>query len=201
MYRILKKEDIVRIPPEELRDDINKIVSPITKMNFEGSVDTESNLIIVVKDVKPVGDGMIVHGDGGVYQRVKYSALAYKPELYEVVEGTVVEVMKFGVFIRFGPLDGLIHISQIMDDHIEVDMKNERLWGKDTKRELKRGDKVRARIVTISINDRNPRDSKIGLTMRQPGLGQLNWLEDERKPKNDETASKGKKSKKGKKKK
>ena len=81
--------------------------------------------------------------------------------------------------MRFGPLDGLLHISQIMDDHIEVDLKNERLIGKETKRELRIDDKVRARIVAISINERNPRESKIGLTMRQPGLGKLEWLDDE----------------------
>ena len=39
------------------------------------------------------------------------------------------------------------------------------------------GDKVRARIVTISLNEMNPRESKIGLTMRQPGMGKEEWKE------------------------
>ena len=42
------------------------------------------------------------------------------------------------------------------------------------------GDAVRARIVTKSIDERNPRDSKIGLTAKQPGLGKHGWLEEER---------------------
>ena len=180
MYKMISREDVIRIPPERLGDDVNAIVGPITKENFEGSVDANINLILVVRNAKPLGDGMIVHGDGGVYQRVRYDALIYRPELYELVEGVVVEVMKFGAFVRFGPLDGLIHISQIMDDHIDVDMKNEKLVGKESKRELKKDDRVRARIVTVSINERNPRESKIGLTMRQPGLGRLEWLEEER---------------------
>jgi DNA-directed RNA polymerase subunit E' len=33
--------------------------------------------------------------------------------------------------------------------------------------------------VTLSLNEREPRDSKIGLTMRQAGLGTALWLEEE----------------------
>ena len=181
MYRLTEKEDVIRIPPDRLADDLDEIIPTIAKESFERSVDKEGNIILVVRDVKPVGDAHIVHGDGGVYQKVKYEALIFKPEMYEIVNATVVEVTKFGAFVRFGPLDGLIHISQIMDDHIEVDMKNQRLLGKDTGRELKKDDKVRARIVTVSLNERIPRDSKIGLTMRQAGLGKLEWIEEERK--------------------
>ena len=90
------------------------------------------------------------------------------------------EVLKFGAFVRFGPLDGLLHISQIMDDRIDVDDSDQGLLGKDTKRDLKVGDKVRARIVALSLNERSPRESKIGLTMRQPGLGKIEWIEEER---------------------
>jgi DNA-directed RNA polymerase subunit E' len=35
-------------------------------------------------------------------------------------------------------------------------------------------------VVALSLNEREPRESKIGLTMRQPGLGTLAWLEKER---------------------
>ena len=58
----------------------------------------------------------MIHGDGAVYQRVKFNALTFKPEVGEVVEGTVCEVVEFGAFVRFGPLDGLLHMSQIMKD-------------------------------------------------------------------------------------
>jgi DNA-directed RNA polymerase subunit E' len=183
MYRILKKEDILRIPPDYLNDDFESTVEELTHSSFEGKVDNESNLIVIATNIKVVGEGRIVHGDGGVYQQVNYDALVFKPEMHEVIEGTVCEVLKFGVFVRFGPLDGLLHISQVMDDHIDIDSGNERLIGKETKRELKIGDRVRARIVAISINERNPRESKIGLTMRQPGLGKIDWLiEDRMKP-------------------
>jgi len=53
------------------------------------------------------------------------------------------------------------------------------LVGKEKKQSLTEGDSVRCRIVAISLSEREPRDSKIGLTMRQPYLGKLDWIEEE----------------------
>jgi DNA-directed RNA polymerase subunit E' len=176
---MVEREDTVRISPDKLGEEHDDTIVELTHLNFEGKMNWENYLTVLAENIGAIGEGRIVHGDGGVYQKVKYTALVFRPEMHEVIHGTVCQILKFGAFVRFGPLDGLLHISQIMDDHIEVDLKNERLIGKETKRELRIDDKVRARIVAISINERNPRESKIGLTMRQPGLGKLEWLDDE----------------------
>ena len=183
MYRIVSMNDTVRIPPELLSDkkeELNRTIDALTHENFEGKMTYDNSLIVLVTEIQLNGSGRIVHGDGGVYQHVLFKALTFKPELHEIVQGTVCEILKFGAFIRFGPLDGLLHISQIMDDRIDVDLINERLVGKESRRELRVGDRVRARVVAVSINERNPRESKIGLTMRQPGLGKFDWLEEDR---------------------
>jgi len=180
MYRIIRKRNTVRIPPENLGGSLDNVVKKLTRQNFEGKMDKRKNLTVVATDISRVGDGRIIHSDGGVYQDVEYDALVYKPDLQEITEGFVCEIVDFGAFIRLGPLDALLHISQIMDDHMDVDLGNSRVIGKETKQDLKLGDKVRARIVTVSLNEQNPRESKIGLTMRQPGLGKLEWLDEER---------------------
>ena len=92
----------------------------------------------------------------------------------------VVETTSFGAFISLGPIDAMLHMSQITDEYIDYDEKNSRLVCKDTGRTIAVGDRVRARVVALSLNEREPRESKIGLTMRQPGLGTLAWIEDER---------------------
>jgi len=89
------------------------------------------------------------------------------------LEGNIVDIVNFGAFVRFSVLEGLLHISQVMDDRFDIDLDGKRLIGKDSKKELRVNDKVRVRIVSLSINDENLRDSRIGLTMRQPGLGKL----------------------------
>ena len=39
--------------------------------------------------------------------------------------------------------------------------------------------------MSIDLNEKNPQDSKIGLTMRQPGLGKIQWLDEDHKKKQD----------------
>jgi len=180
MYMLTEAERIVRIPPPELKEDINNIVTRLTREYYEGRMTPDKSITVLIDDVKPVGPGRIVHGDGAVYQPVRYNQLVFKPKDGEIIEGTVVEVLKFGAFVRFGPIDGLLHVSQVMDDHVDVDEGNQRLVGKETKRSLAVKDVVRARIVSIDLNEKDPKNSKIGLTMRQPGLGKLQWLEEER---------------------
>ena len=185
MYMLTEREKVVRIPPDRLGEDMDQVLSELTWQAYEGRIEENDMLTVLIRNVEPIGLGRIVHGDGAVYQKVKFEALVFRPLLQEVVEGTVCEVLKFGAFIRFGPLDGLLHISQVMDDRIDVDTDNQRLIGKDSKRDLKVGDKVRARIVALSLNERSPRESKIGLTMRQPGLGKLDWLKEDRENKGE----------------
>ncbi len=185
MYVIASKEDVVRVPPNLLGEDFHKLAARLTQESFQNKVEDDGSYTVLVRNIEPEGDGRIIHGDGAIYQKVQFETLMFRPTLHEIVEGTVCEVMKFGAFVRFGPLDGLLHISQIMDDRIDVDVDGRRLLGKDTKRELRIGDSVRARIVSLSINERNPRESKIGLTMRQPGLGKIEWIQEERMKKED----------------
>jgi len=177
MYMITERTDEIRIPPERLGEDLDEVVCDLTQKNIEGRVLGPEGMVLITTNIAPLGDGRIVHGDGAVYQTVKYSAVVFRLDNQEVVDGTVCEIMRFGAFIRFGPLDGLLHISQVMDDHIDPDETNQRLIGKDTKRDIRVDYRVRTRVVSVSMNERNPRESKIGLTMRQPSLGRIEWLD------------------------
>jgi DNA-directed RNA polymerase subunit E' len=199
MYYLDQRHDVVRIPPARLGPKMENVITELAEEQFEGKFVDSPSLTVTVMDVKPVGEGRIIHGDGGVYQDVDYTALLFRPELHEVVEGQVVEVCKFGAFVRIGPLDGLLHVSQVMDERVNVDERNQRLVGVESKRDLKVGHRVRVRIVSLSLSEISPRDSRIGLTMRQPGLGRLEWLAEARKKSRGEAAkAKGETKSKGK---
>ena len=185
MYMLTEVEKIVRIPPVELKEDIDKVIDNLTWETYEGRLGEDKTFTVLIRNVRTVGPGRIVHGDGAVYQTVKFDQIVFKPRENEIIEGVVVEILKFGAFVRFGPLDGLLHISQVMDDRVDIDEANQRLVGKETGRYLAVGDVVKARVVSIDLNEKNPQDSKIGLTMRQPGLGKLSWLEEDHKKKQD----------------
>ncbi|MDF1557072.1 MAG: DNA-directed RNA polymerase [ANME-2 cluster archaeon] len=179
MYKKMKLADTVRIAPELLGDDVNDSVKVALINKLEGHIDKKIGAIVAIINVVEVGEGHIIAGDGAVYYEAIFNALMFKPELQEIIEGSVVEIVEFGAFIGIGPLDGLIHVSQITDEYISFDSKNGRLVTKESNRSLSEGDRVRARIVAVSINEQDPRDSKIGLTMRQPSLGRLEWIEED----------------------
>jgi DNA-directed RNA polymerase subunit E' len=183
MYKKMVLADTVRIAPEMLGEPLKHAVKLALREKLEGLVDKKIGAMVAVKDVLEVGEGHILPGDGGVYYDTTFEALTFMPELQEIIEGSVVEVVEFGIFVGIGPLDGLVHVSQLTDEYISYDEKNSRLITRESGRAITVGDLIRARIVAVSLNEREPRDSKIGLTMRQHALGKLDWLEEARSDK------------------
>jgi DNA-directed RNA polymerase subunit E' len=179
MYHKLMLEDMVRVPPQRLGEKLEKVILEVLQEQLEGSIDKEIGIFICVTKVSDVGEGELVPGDGGVYYNVKFEAMVLRLALQEVIEGLVVETTSFGAFVSLGPIDAMLHVSQISDEYINYDEKNARLICQESKRFIGVGDVVRVRVVTLSLNEREPRDSKIGLTMRQAGLGTALWLEED----------------------
>lgn len=197
MYQVVEIEDTVRIPPELFNEPLEAALKKLLCEKYEGKLDRDIGAVVSVLDVKSNGIGKIIPGDGAAYYNASFNALVYKPELQEIIEGNVIEIVEFGAFVRLGPLDGLIHVSQIADDFLTYDEKNARFVGRDSKKTLAEGDKVRARIVTISL--KKAKENKIGLTMRQPGLGKFEWLYEKEIPtKKEKKKEKRKKAKGGK---
>ena len=193
---MVKVEDTIRIPPEKFGEDLDKVIDETVQKTFEGTMRKQYGVIVVADNIKPLGDGIVIHGDGAMYQKVIFDALMFKPELQEVLDGVVCEIVEFGAFCHIGPLDALIHMSQIMNDYVEVDSTAEMIVGKEKKKTLKIGDAVRARVVAVSLNELSARESKIGLTMRQPALGAHDWLKEPVKEEVKETKKEEDKDKK-----
>jgi len=175
MYTICTIKDIIRVPPKEFGKKIKDSVLKIAQEEYEGIVDESIGVIIAAFEVLKVGDGKIIPGDGAAYYETEFKALTYKPEIQEVVEGAVTEITEFGAFVRTGPIEGLVHVSQIMDDYINYDAKAPAFVGKESGKKLEMDDTVFARVATASLKGTIP-NSKIGLTMRQIGLGKREWL-------------------------
>ena len=199
MYNLVKLNDTIRVPPERFGEDLDTSVKDIVQKTFEGVIRKNHGLIVAVSNINMLGDGIVIHGDGGMYQKVEFEALTFNPQLQEVVDAIVCEIVEFGAFCHIGPFDALIHMSQIMNDYVNVDAENERIVGKENKKVLKVGDTVRARIVAVSLNELSARESKIGLTMRQPALGSHEWLKEPEEKKDEAKKKVSKKKKKGRK--
>ncbi|HKZ94064.1 MAG TPA: DNA-directed RNA polymerase [Candidatus Bathyarchaeia archaeon] len=175
MFKLVSLEDTIRIPPEKFGDPIEAVGYAQLKSKYEGMVDEELGYVIAVTDIQINPVGKIIPGEGATYNRAVFSLLTFYPKLQEVVEGEVVEIAEFGAFVRVGPIDTLLHVSQLMDDFISYDEKQGVLMGKETRRKLATGDHVRVRITAVSLG-RGGGSGKVGVTARQPFLGKLEWL-------------------------
>ncbi len=174
MFKLVTLEDTVRIPPEKFGEPIGKVGYEQLRVRYEGMVDEELGYVVAVTDIQVNPVGKIIPGDGATYHRVTFSLLTFFPMVQEVVEGEVVEVADFGAFLRVGPIDALLHVSQILDDFISYDEKHGSLFGKETRKRLSTGDQARVRVTAVSLG--RGVSGKIGVTARQPFLGKLDWI-------------------------
>ena len=178
MYKIVSKEDTIRIPAEYMRRgaSLDQHRSAFAMTAFEERFDEQNRFVLVTSNHEAIGRGRIIHGDGAIYQKVKFDAVVFCMEDYEVVEGAVSEINEFGAFIRIGPMEALLHKSQIMEDMVDV------TWEPASSKVARVASvwpsvHVRARIVSLSPDTAIP-PVKIGLTCKQPGLGSQAWEKD-----------------------
>lgn len=189
MYKIFELSDKIRVPPHKFGLGRKRGVKESLEEKLEGSIEENIGVILAVVDVKDIGEGKIVPGDGALYFPVSFSVMSYLPERHEVIKGEVIDVTEFGVFVRMGPVDGMVHVSQLMDDFVSYDSKNLMFTGKKSNRRVKEDSILLARVISIS---KAGDQYKIGLTTRQPGLGSIEWLEQKRRERKESPKTKGK---------
>ncbi|MBI5229326.1 DNA-directed RNA polymerase [Candidatus Micrarchaeota archaeon] len=172
MYRLMTFKESVRIVPNLFGKKMEEAALIMLREKYERTVDKNYGIIISVQDARVHSTGKVLPGDGAAYFDVEFDALVFTPAVNEVVEGEVSEIVEFGAFVRLGPIDGLVHVSQVANDFLSYDKKQGYLVGKQTKKTVKKKDLVRAKVATVSLKDSIP-SSKIALTMRPEGLGKL----------------------------
>ena len=173
MFYKVKIKDHIRVSPDKFGLELKQAIVTEVKSKYAGFISKDLGVVIDVSGVDEVGEGVIIPGDGAAFYETTFELITFEPEVQEVMRGKVKEVADFGVFYSIGPLDGMIHISQTMNDFVSFS-KDKVLQGKDSHRTLKVADQCRARIIAVSYKDGTP---KIGLTMRQAGLGKDEWIE------------------------
>ena len=178
MFSISTLVDVVRIPPSLFGTTLRKAAVNILKEKYESMINAELGYIIMILDAKVNEMGKMVAGDGGTFHKVEFEALTFYPKLQEIVQGEIVDVTDFGAFVRIGPTDALLHLSQVMDDYLKSDVKSGMILANQSGRTLKVGSTLRARITAVSLG-KAAAMGKIGITCRQPFLGADAWIKEE----------------------
>jgi DNA-directed RNA polymerase subunit E' len=178
MFARAYMSDVVRIPPNRLTNSLKDTAIGILKEKYESMISPELGYVVMIIDATANAVGKLVAGDGATYHKVTFEALTFYPKLQEVVEGEVVEITDFGAFVRIGPTDALLHLSQITDDYLKSDVKQGVIVANQSAKSLKIGSRIRARVTAVSLG-KGAAMGKIGITCRQPFLGASEWIEQE----------------------
>jgi len=176
MYYKVKVTDHVRLPPTEYSTSTEEAIVGVIKKDYSGLISKDFGLVIDVAGVDSIQDGIIIPEDGATYYETNFTLLTFQPELQEIILGKIKDITDFGAFLSMGPIEGMIHISQAINDFVSFS-KEKQLQGKETKRSLKVGDDCLGKVIAVSYKDIN--NPKIGLTMRQEGLGKKEWIIDD----------------------
>ena len=190
LFSISTLQDVVRIPPSLFGTALKKAAINILKSKYESMINADLGYIIMIMDAKVESMGKMIAGDGGTYHKVDFDALTFFPKLQEIVQGELVDITDFGAFVRIGPTDALLHLSQVMDDYLKSDVQAGVIHANQSGKTLRVGSTIRTRITAVSLG-KAASMGKIGITCRQPFLGADEWIAEEiKKSKGEKTEKK-----------
>ena len=131
------------IDPSKIRDVIGKGGATIRAITEEtgASIDITDDGVVKIASVDR---------EAGDEARRRIEAITAEVEVGKIYEGKVVRLMDFGAFVTILPgKDGLVHISQISDEHVEK-----------VSDKLAEGDVVRVKVLEID------RQGRVRLSMK-----------------------------------
>ena len=134
----------IKIDPEKIRDVIGKGGATIR------SITEATHTTIDISDTGIVQIAAFTSEEGEeALRRVK--ALTDDVEKGQVYQGKVVKIMDFGAFVELLPgKQGLVHISQIMNEHVE-----------NVRDHLNEGDVIKVKVIEID------RQGRVRLSMKE----------------------------------
>jgi len=176
LFYITEMSDVGFIKPADITGDIKSILREQFGSKYIGRYLRDVGLVLDVLEVTELSHGKSIIGSPNIYVRAKFKVLTYLPLKDEIVEGEVENIVDYGMFVSIGPISGFVHISQLGDD-VFIHRAGV-LQSKKAKITFRKGDRVRARITTVSKPSpaallRGEPIVRVSLTMRQPKLGKI----------------------------
>ncbi len=147
---------------------LKKSAEIILRERYSSRIDSHLGFIISVDNIVMDGKGL-VSMTGETIHKVEFDAIIFLPKLHELTMGEIIEIADYGAFVRIGPTDAILHVSQISSSPSRIDTKSGIIFNPDLKNPLRIGTKIRVRVTAVSYGKDNA--MKIGLTCNEQTLG------------------------------
>ncbi len=147
---------------------LKKSAEMILRERYSSRIDPQLGFVISIGNITMDGKGL-VSMTGETIHKVEFDAITFLPKLHELTIGEIIEIADYGAFVRIGPTDAVLHVSQISASPSRIDIKSGMIFNPDMKKPLRIGSKIRTRITAVSYGKDNA--MKIGLTCNEQTLG------------------------------
>ena len=177
MFYKIKLKDYVALEPDLFNKNLEEAIEKQIIRDYTHKISEELGFIVLILKIEKIGEGFKLSEDPSRHYVVEFEVISYIPQIHEFIKGDVTSITEFGAFINLGVIEGLVHLTQTMQEQVSFS-KSGVIQANKSDKSLKGGDIVKVKIVAISFKDLA--NIKIGLTMRQPGLGNISWKEDQK---------------------
>lgn len=116
MFVLAKFKDVIRVHPRHLGLPIEEVLLDELNRRFSNKVVLDVGLVICLHDIVEVGESYIYCGDGAIHTKCVYRLIVFRPQIGEVICGTLKSSSKEGLDVSLGFFDSIIIPSQQLND-------------------------------------------------------------------------------------
>lgn len=162
MFVLAKFKDIIRVPAQCLGQPIEEVLTDELNKRFANKVVLQVGLVICLHDILDIGESYIYCGDGAIHTRCIYRMIVFRPQVGEVLVGTLKSSSKEGLTVSFGFFENILIPSQQLNEPSQFnEMDQTWTWNFEDEGQthvlvLEVGEKLRFRVHAESFVDVSP---------------------------------------------
>lgn len=162
MFLLAKFKDTIRVPASHLGKPIEEVLAEELNKRFSNKVVLNVGLIICLHDIVDIGESHIYCGDGAIHTRCVYRMIVFRPQVGEIICGTLKSSSKEGLNISLGFFDSiLIPPAQFNEPSIFNEVDQTWTWNYEDDGQthvlvLEVGEQVRFRVYGEQFVDVSP---------------------------------------------
>lgn len=162
MFVLAKFRDTIRIAPNQLGQPIEQVLIEELNKRFANKVVLNVGLVICLKDIIQISESYIYCGDGAIHTRCVYRMIVFRPQVGEIICGTLKSSSKEGLNISLGFFDSIvIPPEQLNEPSIFNEIDQTWTWkyeddGQTHVLHLEVGEKLRFRVHAEQFLDVSP---------------------------------------------
>lgn len=116
MFVLSTFQDTIRVPASKLGEPIEEVLTDILNLRLANKVVLHVGLVICLKDILDVGESYVHNGDGAIYTKCTFRMIVFRPQVGELLCGTLRSSSKEGLNISLGFFDSIIVPPQHLNE-------------------------------------------------------------------------------------